>query len=66
MLWCVQFQQLDAAWKPRDESMVGRRHHYWSLGDVHECLNGVPETSVITQNNIHLQIKPTSQTLHVC
>jgi len=56
MLWCVQFQQLNVARKPRDEPRVGRRHDDWSLSDAHERFNGSPEASVLTQNNIHLQI----------
>jgi len=52
----MQFQQLNMAWKPRDEPRIGRRHDDRSLGDAHECFNGTPEASVLTQNNVNLQI----------
>jgi len=62
MLRSVQFQQLNVTRKPRDEPRVGCRHDDWSLGDVHERVDGVPETTVVTKNNVDLQAKASSQT----
>jgi len=57
-LWSVQHKQLNTTRKSRDEVAVGCRHDNWSLWDAHERFNGIPETTIITQNNIHLQRKP--------
>jgi len=63
MLWCVQFQQLNVARKPRDELRIRCSHDDWSLSDTHEGLNGSPEASVLTQNHVDLQITHAYTTL---
>jgi len=58
MLWSVQCEQLNTTRKSRDEVTVGCCHDNRSFRDAHERLDGVPETTIITQNNVNLQIKP--------
>ena len=54
MLRSMELQKFNTARKARDEVWVRCCHYNRSLRDAHECLNSSPETTVITQNNIHL------------